>query len=377
MAEKARLHPRATTRNAHGLKGVSIGLFALIGGASAIGCADAPRAHQGATCSSDRDCATSFCDLGRCEEPGSGIVAYGLECSSPGPSYNSGPIGFSGTENGKLAACASFLCIGGRCRSCTAAQQCYDALGAPSCYALEGRPGQLCGRQPPSGVEIYQPPASVPQQGHPVAAVEQELGMPSTLRLTTSTASSAAAGAHLIVLWWHQRVGEPDEFMRVSYDLAIDSSAPEFEIPFSALSLPAEENLLCFRPCRDRSICSCEGDERFAIGSVMVVIDDDGDGDVSLDEVRAQQIGGSATVVAWSPTPEPVPDNLTFRAVHQGFAAYSPEGTGTLRPTTSMSVAASISFCEPGDTSCSFAVPEIFCSSLSCARDGELDRFGL
>ena len=363
--------------NADSVKCVRVCVLALIGGAPAICCADAPRAPEGATCSSDRDCASAFCDLGRCEELGSGIYAYGLECRSLGPSYNSGPIGFSGIENGKYSTCAGYLCINERCHSCTSAAQCYDAIGAPSCYANEGRPGQACGRQAPPGAEVYEPPAVDPQQGRPVAAVEQEPGLPSTLRLTTIGASSSVSGAHLLVLWWHQRIGEPDEFMGIAYDLAIDSSAPEFVIPFSALSLPTEENLLCFRPCRDRSVCACDSRfERFAIGSIMVVIDENGDGNVSLDEARAEQIGGSTTVVGWSPTTVTTADTLLFESLYQGFAAYAPdESLQTLLPTTS--VAAAISFCEPGNASCSFAVPEIVCNSTSCARDGELNRFGL
>ena len=358
------------------MKCVRVCLLALVSGASAICCAGAPRAPEGATCSSDRDCASAFCDLGRCETPGLGIVAYGLECRSPGPSYNSGPIGFSGTENGKYTTCSGYLCINERCHSCTSAAQCYDAVGAPSCYADDGRPGQACGQQAPSDAEIYEPPAIAPKQGHPVAAVEQEPGLPSTLPLTTIGASSSVSGAHLIVLWWHQRIGEPDEFMGIAYDLAIDSSAAEFTIPFSALSLPTEETLLCFRSCRDRSVCSCDSSfERFAIGSIMVVVDENGDGNVSLDEVRAEQIGGSATVVAWSPTTTTSPDTLLFKSLYKGFAAYTLASTHTLRPT--MSGASAISFCEPNNASCSFPVPEIICNSSGCARDGGLDRFGL
>src|SRR4051812_5318211 len=100
------------------------GAFALFfGGAFAMSCAGASPRPDGEACDSDDGCSSGFCDLARCSEPSSQFPAYGQECASPGPNLNSGPIGYSGTENGRFGLCGGFLCIDGRCRSCTSAQQ--------------------------------------------------------------------------------------------------------------------------------------------------------------------------------------------------------------------------------------------------------------
>ena len=342
-------------------------------GALAASCsgpnASAPRSADGSPCTSDSVCSSAFCDLGICSEPSSPIAAYSRECSSPGPSYNSGPIGYAGTENGKYATCSNFLCVDGRCRSCTSAEECYEAIGAPSCYAMSGSTLKRCGWTPPPDAEIYRPAAVRASSGVLVEPVEQEPELPTSLRLRPSTEVVVPAGAHLGVVWWHQRAGEPDEFMRIAYDAPLEPKSAEVVIPFASLALPFQENLICFRACRDRSVCPCDGTERFAIGSVLVAIDGNGDGTLSLDEIRGEQVGAASAVIAWAPAM-----GRTFDAVldvmHQGLAAYTPVPSAPFVPVTSGDAPAeALYLCSPGDLNCSFPVAHIFCNDARCNPD--------
>jgi hypothetical protein len=355
--------------------GTTIALSLLSGGASAVSCADAPLLADGAECSSDGACSSDFCDLGKCTNPASPFPILAQECADYGPYFNSGPINYSGREHAKYAACHGFLCIDGKCRSCASAEQCYDAVGNPSCYQEPGWPGKRCGLK--QGEEVYQPPPLTPQEGHTVDPVDQEAQMPTSLLLQGAVSMPATAGAHLAVVWWHQRAGEQDEFMRIAYDTPIDSSFTELAIPFSSLALPAEENLNCWRDCRNRSICSCTIAERFALASVLVATDRDGDGHLSLDEIRSEQMGGIPAVIGWAPEGLPGFDsNLQF--IHQGFATYVTDGT-RFAVVTSDAAEAQLVFCPPDDASCSFPVEHVYCNAPNCAhgRDWGLNRFGL
>jgi hypothetical protein len=354
-------------------------------GALAMSCsgpnASAPRSADGSACTSDSVCSSGFCDLGICSEPSSPILAYARECSSPGPSYNSGPIGYAGTENGKYATCSNFLCIDERCRSCRSAEECYEAVGAPSCYPMSGSTLKRCGWTPPPDAEIYRPAAIPASSGALVESVEQEPELPTSLRLRPSADVVVPASAHLAVVWWHQRAGEPDEFMRIAYDAALGTNSAEVSIPFASLALPFQENLICFRACRDRSVCPCEGTERFAMGSVLVAIDWDGDGTLSLDEIRSEQIGAASAVIAWAPVTTPTFDAV-LDVMHRGFAAYTPVPSAPFVPVTSANAPAeALYLCSPGDLRCSFPVGHIFCTDVRCdfdlGLDSGLDRLAL
>jgi hypothetical protein len=230
---------------------------------------------------------------------------------------------------------------------------------------------------PPGGAEIYRPTLSGFKEGDALDSVEQEAQMPSSLRLAAMASVPAVAGAHLIVVWWHQRVGEPDEFMQIAYDAAMDSSFSESTISFSELAQPWEENLICWRACRDRSLCPCQATPRFALGSVLVAIDQDGDGALSLDELRAEQIGGATTLIGWSSVQADGIDS-PVDVVHQGFAAYYHVPGSLFEARTSTTApAAALSFCTPGDQSCTFPVEHVFCNLSKCSDNFGLDRFGL
>jgi hypothetical protein len=366
-------------RTKQGLR-LSLAMLALVvGGALALCCADAPLEGVGSACSSDDRCSSGFCDLGRCADPTSSIVTFANECRNPGPALNSGPIGYSGRENGKFGHCAGFLCIDDRCRSCTSAKECYEALGYPSCYGSGEWPGKRCGSNPPADAEVYEPVPVAPQEGNSVEAVEPEAGMPTHLVLQVSNPVPDVARAHLAVVWWHQRSGEPDEYLRIAYDVPIDASFTELSIPFSGVALPAEENLICWRDCRDRSLCPCSAPEQFALGSVLVAIDQDGDGALSFDEIRREQIGGTSALIGWSPATVEAYD-ATLTSIHQGFAVYTSQGAALLDAVTSNDApAAALAFCPPGDQECAFAVEHVYCLAPACSTGTRwgLNRFGL
>lgn len=307
---------------------------------------------------------------------------YAIECSSPSPvpGYNSGPIGYTGTEQAKESTCQGYLCVDGRCRSCTSAEQCYDAVGLRGCYSNGHSPGQRCGDEPPAGSEFYQPVDPSYKEGDTVAAVAQEDGMPNGLQLQIPAGTPVPAGSHLGVIWWNQRVGEPDPFMRIAYDAAIDASTRDLTLAFAAMTQPAEQNLLCWRDCRDPSICACDPEEVFALASIVVAVDRDGDGALSLDELRIEQVGGTPVVIGWAPVAAQGVDNLILQEIHQGFATYAKGAPTELYQalTTTTDATAALAFCDAGNASCSFAVPLIFCHTGpgTCDNSG-LDRFGL
>jgi hypothetical protein len=234
---------------------------------------------------------------------------------------------------------------------------------------------------------------SAAKSGHRVEAVEQEAGMPPSVRVQASISAGIGSNpppgnAHLGIVWWHQRAGEPDEFMQIAYDTSIDAGFRELDIPFSSLALPEEENLICFRDCRDRALCSCYGEIQFALASIVVAIDQDGDGSLSLDEIRAEQIAGSPAVIGWAPKATAPFDVGMLDSIHQGFAVYAPlltlaagqplDGLAPLEAvTTSMAPAMTLSFCAPSDLSCSLPIQYLYCHPPICDETVGTDQFGL
>ena len=100
------------------------------------GAAPAAESGLGATCASDAQCASGFCDRHRCAAP-QGV--YGRPCAPA-------PRGEDGLRDGKLNVCGAYVCALERCRSCSSAEQCEEEYGAPACTVAEGRPGARCGR---------------------------------------------------------------------------------------------------------------------------------------------------------------------------------------------------------------------------------------
>src|SRR4051812_28675321 len=84
-------------------------------------CWSATASRQAATCKTDAECGSEFCDSGRCSQP-RGV--YGTKCI-PAPHTP------EGIRDGKLSTCGAYLCIDGRCRSCSSSAQCAAELGAP------------------------------------------------------------------------------------------------------------------------------------------------------------------------------------------------------------------------------------------------------
>ncbi len=74
----------------------------------------------------------------------------------------------------------------------------------------------------------------------------------------------------------------------------------DVEVLLEALRPPFEENLLCTRACRDRAICPCIERPEVAIASVVVALDVDGDGALSLHEAREARRAEGQALVAWS-----------------------------------------------------------------------------
>jgi hypothetical protein len=114
---------------------VAAAVFCLL--ACAQGRGPAVRAGEDAAiCSADGECRSGFCDKGQCAEPQG---TFGATCT-PAPRTS------EGFRDGKLHTCGAYLCIDGRCRSCSSDSQCQSELGAPRCLSSQGRPGSRCGR---------------------------------------------------------------------------------------------------------------------------------------------------------------------------------------------------------------------------------------
>ena len=332
-------------------------------------------------CSLDLDCASGFCDVGTCATPTpierttGADVWFGRQCS---PSQ----IGPSGIKSDSAFSCGGYLCLEGRCRSCESGLQCYEAIGVLGCYASRRTPGRLCGEIPDrsgDAIDIYKPVEASIATGRALEPVPQESGIPSGMSFAVEPVPRA--GARLAVLWWHQRSGEFDEFMRVAYDVALAEDATEVVIPFAALTMPTSENLICFRACRDRSQCDCQGLPQAALGSVLVAEDLDQDGALSFDELRREQIGGGRGLIGWAPVRQnstPIDFGIFEGPILAGFAGYSSD-SGLLSAVSETDAGAaplSLAICPPGDSTCTFPVFHLLCNR-DCNRDWGLNRFGL
>src|SRR5688572_23455346 len=216
---------------------------------------------KGAECAADAACASGFCDLGSCAipNPEGSYELYGHAC---GPMPPFGPSGLAGW-GGKppvISEC-DHLCLDGFCRSCSSDAQCYELTGYPSCAVRPGDPGRSCSEGPNPTEDLFHPPGAIVRAGTPLAPVAQTMGVPSSVRLALEGPLEGAVNARLAVVWWHQRAGEFDEFLQVAYDTPLAFGATELEIAFSDVALPYEENLVCWRECRDRAQCPCRGFE--------------------------------------------------------------------------------------------------------------------
>lgn len=327
-----------------------------------------------ASCSRDEQCLTGFCDRTQCAEV---IAQHGI-----GGICGPVPIGPAGVVFSPLDFCP-YLCVDGRCRSCLSAEECYEQEGYLACSpAGDGRPGYRC-TGPTTDGTWYEPPVLPQQQGTALSVVDSACAL-SELRLSVGVADPTWQRPRLAVLWWHQRVGEADEFMQLAYDEPFPGT-PDISIPLTQIALPYEENLICERDCRARDRCNCRGTPAIALASIIVAQDTDGDGSLSLAEIQNEQVGGVPEVlVGWSQ----VADDETPRgwsgylaSTQRGMCPY-PVGdiNGTeslLAPATSTEQVFELRTCPAASTGCTFGVPEVFCLWERCEQERGLNRFGL
>jgi hypothetical protein len=347
--------------------------------------------RNGATCGSGIDCRSGFCDVGTCASPtpanaplGPGYT-YGKACIGP----PAGLIGPYGSTFGLAASCQEgYLCFDGRCSSCKSAEDCYTLTGFTSCYARidEDRPGRRCGDSPPNGEEIYVPIDGPTRVGRRLDPVAQEDGVRPSVQLTLR--SPAPSGTRIAVVWWHQRPGEFDEFLQIAYQASLPLESERAEIELADIARSYSENLICFRGCRDRAVCDCNGNPKIALGTVVLAVDADGDGTLSVEEVRTEQIGstnlvdGTGVTIGWAPAAQigaPRGFDGTFDPggrIPAGFSAYSFYPIGYLAPLNSAESSFELWLCAPGDSSCSLPAPGFFCLANCNAARG-LNRLGL
>ncbi len=333
---------------------------------------DEPVQQNVSGCRADSDCAGSFCDRDEClmVDEASG---HGVACTPP-------PIGADGTAVGRYDYCGDYACIEERCRSCASGAQCYLTMGLKTCAPMESGLGFKCQASSAPGGDTFELPA-----------FEQRMGEPLTPRTSSSCASerfrpslspdASWTSPRLAVVWWHQRIGEPDPYLHIAYDAPL-AEAIESGVPLNAIGAPQEQNLICYRACTDRSECPCIDSPAFGVGSIMVVLDTNSDGVLSAEEVRSEQVAGTSDVVmGWSsevveatlPVWEAYADRL-----ESGACVYSTDVVDSpyLRPMTNDEVSVALATCPAGDTTCSFDVPSGFCV-YGCDTSGSLNRFGL
>jgi hypothetical protein len=167
--------------------------------------------------------------------------------------------------------------------------------------------------------------------------------------------------------------------MNIAYDQSVSLRAQEIlEIPLNEISLPFTENLICVRECRERGDCPCRGEPQIALASVVLAVDANDDGALSLDEVRAEQVGTTSAMVGYSLFASELPplDWLgSFERTEAGMCAYV---TVSAQKLSAMDQDAPEPFhvCADGRSDCSTSATRMFCS-IDCNRDWGLNRLGL
>jgi len=118
----------------------------------------------GAACFQDSDCRSGLCDRGTC---GDLYVKgnYGRECvPGPSPPPDKPKMGRHPPPLGENL-CTGYLCIDGRCRSCTSDAECqWEGSAGPKCLHYQGWYGKRCGTP---GVANLAPVTEIPQSTAP------------------------------------------------------------------------------------------------------------------------------------------------------------------------------------------------------------------
>lgn len=99
---------------------------------------------NGSECRSDADCQSGLCDRGVCTDIG-GIrnERHGIPCEQE-RSYAERK-----KPTGMEPYCHGYLCLDGRCRSCTSNSECEYWYGGGTCEFRLGLPGRACGDHQP------------------------------------------------------------------------------------------------------------------------------------------------------------------------------------------------------------------------------------
>ncbi len=318
-------------------------------------------------CSDDGQCESKFCDRGECATVNT-EKAYGADCIPP-------LFGPYGTVAGKQNSCAVYLCLDMRCRSCESDADCLENAGQPWCVEDPNRPGRRCTSTQSGQATIVLPPPD-PQIGSPVALAAEATCAASELLLSFPVDGPALNGARLGLIWWHQRAGEPDDFMQIAYDVPLEPADGLIAVALSDVAEPFSENVICSRACRDPSECPCEATPQIALASLVVAVDRDGDGHLSLEEVREEQLGTANAWVGYAvQTDLPLEWTGSFEHLELGMCAYIPGELGPLMAMKDEQVVP-LELCAPGDKGCLLGVRDLFCH-LDCERDRGLNRLGL
>jgi hypothetical protein len=234
-----------------------------------------------------------------------------------------------------------------------------------------------------NGEDFYTPSVPEPRIGMVVAPAPETTCAVVSLQLAGIAPDPSWFNPRLAVVWWHQRGGEPDEFMQVAYDIPLGTES-DITISLDQLKLPYEENLVCFRDCRDRSKCPCTEPPAIALGSITVAQDTNGDGTLSLAELKTEQLSDAPVLIGWSDAAlesvSPTWQSL-FDVVAGGPCPYrysaDPDDLYRLVPVDSVEMRFDVQTCPANDPSCSFAVPEPFCAGAECGLARGLNRLGL
>lgn len=343
---------------------------------SAVNTSDSPTLEPTPECVTDTDCGEGkFCDRGTCALPGD--FSYGNVCSSP-------LIGPIGTAAGKTNLCGNFLCLDGRCRSCLSNEECFHEAGYFACYADGVRPAPRCasGGDVPSEVELYVPERVPVQAGVRVENVEQGDCVDDRVDLEIGGDVSLTGNMHLVLVWWHQRNGEPDPFMQIGYDAPVTSA--QVSVRYTDVTLPYEENMICDRLCRDPALCDCADDFQVALGTLTLIEDGDGDGGISTDELIGEQVGGTTTAIGWakkqlSDPPEQMLRLVDFdQVVSAGFCTYQMSEYQDIERFDTGETPSDMGTCPIGDAACAFPHFEVlsFVHYVDPERSWGLNRHG-
>lgn len=101
---------------------------------------------NGLACTADRHCKSGLCDRGFCTSIGGMLNAgHGEPCEPLPPFEQRNPK----HDHRRDQQCGGYLCLDGRCRSCTSDSECIYWEGGGTCDYTPGLPGKRCGNHKP------------------------------------------------------------------------------------------------------------------------------------------------------------------------------------------------------------------------------------